>query len=74
MFLRHVRFFLGQSYLQTRLIEIYPRVLDKKATENDKTTSYLHILFSSDESGHLNTLLYDKHVDFNFYVTYFFLE
>ena len=51
---------------------IYPDELEiKETTESNTSTSYLDILLSIDDNGHLNTSLYDKRDDFNFRITNF---
>ena len=54
------------------LHEIYPHELEiKETTESNRSASYLDILLSFDDNGHLNTSLYDKRDDFNFHITNF---
>ena len=51
---------------------IYPSELEiKETTESNTSASYLDILLSISDNGHLNTSLYDKRDDFNFNITNF---
>ena len=52
--------------------QMYPAELEiKGTTESNTSASYLDLLLTIENEGHLRTSLYDKHDDFNFHITNF---
>ena len=63
---------INHSNFKDYLHEIYPSELEiKETTESDRSASYLDILLTYDDNGHLNTSLYDKRDDVNFHIINF---